>query len=223
MKKLFSNIFLSFLLGLTLNFNAFATSTVQFENGAENFVFYSDSAWSETDLFGGLKNLMPGDRLSEDILIKNSAPEFDYVKIYLRAEPTSASSSAFLSQLTLNLYKDSELISSSSASDSGSLETNFNLGTFNFADEVLLTAEILAPTSLTSEFADTSAEISWVFTAEAYKNGEIVPSNSPTSPDTGALSLLKNLSAPEILTAIFATSLIITGVTLLHRKAKSKS
>ena len=215
MKKLFSNLFLSCLLGLTLNFNAFAASTVQFENGAENFVFYSDSDWSETDLFGGLKNLIPGDTRSENILIKNSAPDFDYIKIYLRAEPVSAPSSAFLSKLTLNLYKDSELISRSSASEQGSLQTNLELGTVEYNDETLLTAEILAPASLTSEFSDTSAEILWTFTAEAFKNGVPVP----ITPNTGSSPATTHASISKIIIIVALASII--ALTIIKKRDRN--
>ena len=44
------------------------------------------SEYTETDLFGSFKNVMPGDELTEDITIKNNVSGFDYVKLYIRAE-----------------------------------------------------------------------------------------------------------------------------------------
>jgi len=217
MKKTFLNLFFLPLITLLFFQPAFATSTVQFENGAENFVFYSEGGSSSSDLFPDLKNLMPGDRRSENILIKNSAPDFDYIKIYLRAEPASASASEFLSRLTFNLYKDSELISSAPASESGSLETNFDLGTFNYGDEIVLTVELLAPASLPNEFADTSAEILWTFTAEAYKNGEII------TPNTGASPAAIRTSISEIITVITLTTTLTLIILIIIKKQNQNS
>ena len=44
------------------------------------------SGYTDTDLFGNFKNVMPGDELTEDITIKNNVSGFDYVKLYIRAE-----------------------------------------------------------------------------------------------------------------------------------------
>ena len=56
-------------------------SAVYFEGGADNFVIYPNH-----DLFDNFKNVYPGDKLTEEIKVRNTAPEYDYVKIYLRAE-----------------------------------------------------------------------------------------------------------------------------------------
>ena len=44
------------------------------------------SGYTDTDLFGNFKNVMPGDELTEKITIKNNVSGFDYVKLYIRAE-----------------------------------------------------------------------------------------------------------------------------------------
>ena len=44
------------------------------------------SGYTDTDLFGNFKNVMPGDELTENITIKNNVSGFDYVKLYIRAE-----------------------------------------------------------------------------------------------------------------------------------------
>ena len=45
------------------------------------------SGYTDTDLFGNFKNVMPGDELTENITIKNNVSGFDYVKLYIRAVP----------------------------------------------------------------------------------------------------------------------------------------
>ena len=61
-------------------------SAVYFEGGADNFVFYPGSEWSDSDIFGSLKDAMPGDTLTEEFKVRNTAPEYDYVKLYIRAD-----------------------------------------------------------------------------------------------------------------------------------------
>ena len=90
MKKSFKRI-ASFMmamvltLSMALNVSA-ADSSVTFEGGAEDFVFLQGSGYTTTDLFDGFKNVMPGDKLTETITVKNESKDTDYVKIYMRAE-----------------------------------------------------------------------------------------------------------------------------------------
>ncbi|MBR3180776.1 hypothetical protein IKF63_01720 [Candidatus Saccharibacteria bacterium] len=206
------------LIAFTLFFvqNTFANSKVHFEGGANNFVFYSDSDWADTDLFGGLKNTMPGDVRTENITIKNIADDYDYVKIYLRAEPTTEEIKDFLAHFTLNIYKDNELISSTSAAEQGSLETNVLLGTFANGDEVLLTTELLAPLTLENKYMYVSGEIQWVFTAEAYKDGKIIP------PDTGTITNSNEYSTGTIVgVCLTATVLVIAYASYLFQSKKT--
>ena len=126
MKKFFATILLfSSVFMFAPNVSAL-NSAVYFEGGADNFVFYPGTSWSEVDLFDGFKNVMPGDKLTETIKVRNTAPEYDYVKIYLRADPhdesanplsdsvadkeTVATMSDFLSQLSMRVYNGGQLI-----------------------------------------------------------------------------------------------------------------
>ena len=209
-KRVLSLLFL-ILSGLFLNSTALAVSTVKFEGGAENFVFYSDNARTETDLFSGLKDLMPGDTKTETITIKNIARDYDYVKIFLRAEPL-AETNTLLDRLTLNIYHDSVLVSSSPASSQGALASNLELGTFNYGEETLLTVEIIAPSELENDYEYTEEEINWIFTAEAYKDGKIV------SPNTGAGFPLDSSNVlPEILIVSLLVITILSIIISLHK------
>ena len=196
------------LLSLIVCPNAIATSKVQFEGGAENFVFYSDKG--QADLFDNLNSLLPGEKRTENITVKNIANDYDFVKIYLRAEPTTGEMHDFLAQLTLNVYLNDELVSSSSAAEPGTLETNLELGIFNPNDEVLLMAEILAPSNLGNNYMNLEGGIDWVFTAEAYKDGKIA------NPDTGTMTNLESSSASQnILLIGLVVSLVILAATVL--------
>ena len=210
MKKHLLLGFITLLFGLTFGQTVFAASTVQFEGGAENFVFSPSN-----DLFGSFKDLAPGDTRTETITVKNLASDYDYVKIYLRAE-TSSDTNSLLSQLTLNLYQPGELLSSTSASNTGALTTNFELGTFTYGEETLLAVEIIAPSSLGNNYLHTQGEINWIFTAEAYKDGQIV------APDTGIMSTSGSTLATEtIILAAVAAALLASTTYLIHRQRQS--
>ena len=67
---------------------ALAADAVVRREGTSGLVIETvGSGYTDTDLFGSFKNVMPGDELTEDITVKNSVNGFDYVKLYIRAVP----------------------------------------------------------------------------------------------------------------------------------------
>ena len=91
MKKSFkaiTSLVLMLLVVMSMSVTAFAASpSITFEGFSKGFDFQPGSEYTETDLFGSFKNVMPGDELTEDITVKNSVNGFDYVKLYIRAVP----------------------------------------------------------------------------------------------------------------------------------------
>ena len=85
MKKVCS-LLLSLILVISLAIPAYAVgSTVIFKGSQEKISFDVQSGYTSSDLFDNFKDVMPGDRLSETITIKNNAWGYDYIKVYLRA------------------------------------------------------------------------------------------------------------------------------------------
>lgn len=200
-KRLSYLLLSSFLaLGLLFGMDAHATSTVSFEGGAENFVFSPSN-----DLFGSFKDLAPGDTRTETITVKNLAADYDFVKLYLRAESDTATN-GLLSQLTFNLSHGEELISSDASA-------NLALGTFYPGDETTLTLEVSAPLTLGNAYQHTQNEIKWIFTAEAYKDGQIAPPNTGTALTTPS-------AANE--TIVIASALVLTMLTTLMLLVRKK-
>ena len=125
---------------------------------------------------------------------------------------TPTETNALLNHLTLNIYHDNVLISSSPASNQDTLASNLELGTFNYGEETLLTVEIIAPSDLGNNYEYTEGEINWIFTAEAYKDGKIV------SPNTGVTSSLDSSNVfPEILIASLLAITILSIIISLHK------
>ena len=79
-----SCVLLVLALVLAMSANAFA-SEINFEGKEKSFTFKPGSSYTSTDLFSNFKNVMPGDKLSESIKIKNSADDCDYINVYLKA------------------------------------------------------------------------------------------------------------------------------------------
>ncbi|MBQ3294534.1 hypothetical protein IJG98_02295 [Candidatus Saccharibacteria bacterium] len=202
-KRLSYLLLSSFLaLGLLFGVDAHATSTVSFEGGAENFVFSPSN-----DLFGGFKDLAPGDTRTETITVKNLATDYDFVKLYLRAESDTATN-GLLSQLTFNLSRGEELISSDASA-------NLALGTFYPGDETTLTLEVSAPLTLGNAYQHTQNEIKWIFTAEAYKDGQIAPPNTGTALATPS-------AANETIVIASASALVLAMLTTLMLLVRKK-
>jgi len=85
LKTVFSLILVTVLL-LNLSAAVFAAdSTITFKGAEEGFAFQPGSEYTATDLFGNFKDVMPGDRLTEEIAVKNEADDCDYIKVYMKA------------------------------------------------------------------------------------------------------------------------------------------
>ncbi len=185
--------------GVTLSSLA-DTSNVEFVGFADEFIFTPENK----DLFNNFKKIVPGDELTQDIIVKNSYKE--KVKIYMRAEPVSEQDAAFLSELNMKvelksgdqvnaLYNGSaaELISAS-----GSLKEDVLLGEFPANANCTITATLSAPLDMGNEFQAASGDIVWVFTVNEAP-GEIPPSSGD---ENLVLKILPFLAAALIIVII---------------------
>ena len=87
MKKLLSLVMIAAALA-ALTVPALAADSVVRREGTSGLVIETvGSGYTDTDLFGSFKNVMPGDELTENITIQNNVSGFDYVKLYIRAVP----------------------------------------------------------------------------------------------------------------------------------------
>ena len=80
MKKLLSLVMVIAALA-ALTVPALAADAVVSRQGINGLVIETTgSGYTDTDLFGNFKNVMPGDELTENITIKNNVSGFDYVR-----------------------------------------------------------------------------------------------------------------------------------------------
>ncbi|MBR5502355.1 MAG: Cna B-type domain-containing protein [Oscillospiraceae bacterium] len=190
-KKLIALLFAAALL-LSLSATVFAAdSVVTFKGETEGFVFGPGSGYTDSDLFDGLKNCMPGDTLYETVTVKNEASDSDKITLTLFAEATdltydeafeaadgkdqagvsgqrdetAATASDFLSVLQLRVLHEGNVIYEGSAACEG---LGVALGDLYTGDSMQLELELTVPAELGNEYANRVGEVKWVFHAEAF-------------------------------------------------------
>lgn len=162
---------MALLLALLLCGSALAEANVNYEGGAEKFVFLKDD-----DLFDNFKGVLPGDVIEQKITVRNNT-EGD-VRIYLRAEPVSDEDRDFLEQLELNVVSGSKEIFDAAASETAQLTKNTLLGTFKQKGGVELTVTLSVPSELGNEYMDREGVVPWTFVVE-----EIPADDTPQTGD----------------------------------------
>ena len=199
--KTIASLVMMLVLLLGLGATAYADGTVNYQGGAEKFVFLPGSSYTDTDLFDGFKNVMPGDTLTQTVEVRNRFLGTGSVRIYLRAvahdEQTNPLSSAvaasgetvatmsdFLSQLYMEVWQGDKCIYTGSPDELDGLKNNVLLGTIPRFKSTTLTVKLQVPAELGNEYANRVGEVDWVFTAE-----ELDPQGNPKTGDTSNLTL----------------------------------
>ena len=193
MKKSFkaiTSLVLMLLVVMSMSATAFAASpSITFEGFSKGFDFQPGSEYTETDLFGSFKNVMPGDTVAETITFTNSATDCDFVNLYMRAEahdetdnPLSpkvaekenvATMTEFLSKLSMKVWNGTELIYDASPDQLDGLKSNKFLGTFRTGETATLKVELSVPIELDNKYANRVGEVDWIFHVEAYNESQL--------------------------------------------------
>ena len=100
MKKIIVMILAIFLTVPSLMCAAVDGNVIYSGNSGE-FIFTPGTDYSPTDLFHDMKNVMPGDRITQRITIKNLADRTVVTEIFLRCLGADEDSEDFLSQLRM--------------------------------------------------------------------------------------------------------------------------
>lgn len=199
--KTIASLVMMLVLLLGIGAPAYADGIVSYQGGAEKFVFLPGSSYTDTDLFDGFKNVMPGDTLTQTVEVRNRFLNTGSVRIYLRAvahdeqsNPLSANVAAsgetvatmsdFLSQLYMEVWQGSECIFTGSPNELDGLKNNVLLANVPRGKSVELTVKLQVPAELGNEYANRVGEVDWVFTAE-----ELDPQGNPKTGDTSNLTL----------------------------------
>ena len=206
MKKLLSSM-LALLLVLSLATTVFAADSVVYEGSAGEFIFAPGSKYSPTDLFSNFKDVMPGDTLTEQIVIKNDASKKVKIKLYMRSLGAQENTDGFLSQMNLTVEQVGDSILFAAPADETAQLTDWTyLGTVYSGGEITLNVTLEAPVTMGNEYADDIGYIDWQFKVEELP----VSPDDPEPPKTGDESKLLLYSGLMIIS--FAVLILLVVV-----------
>lgn len=172
---------------LVLSVAVSAAGSVQYTENAAVFVYTADGAENPQNLFADFQNVIPGDTLTQQILVKNDAQNKVKIKVYLRSWGAAEDSEELLSQMKLTVRQENDSVLYSGPADAaGSLAEWCYLGTVYSGGEIPLTVQLEIPVSLDSSFEEQIGTIDWEFRVEELP----IEDSDPDMPVTGDASHL---------------------------------
>ena len=223
--KVVCSILLAMMLVMCLAQTALAGGNVTYDGGAQEFIFEPGSEYSPTDLFTDFKGVMPGDKLTQTVNVKNDASKDVEVKIYMRALGAHEGSEEFLSQLTLTVEQEgASKLFNAPANETAQLTDWVLLGTFKSGADVDLKVTLEVPMELSDDFESAVGYLDWQFKAEEYPVPTPTPSDEPTptpTPDNPPKTGDDGQAVLYIIICIVSAAAVIT-ILLIARKRRNK-
>ena len=205
-------ICLLLVLGLSTSMVYASEGNVTYSGDAGEFVFGPGSEYSLTDLFTEFKGVMPGDVLTQKIVVKNDASKKVKVNIYMRSLGAHGDSVDFLSQLGLRVAKsvnnDMAYMFDASADSTEGLSDWVLLGTLYSGGIVNLDVELLVPVELDNQYMNQVGYLDWQFMVEELP----VKPTDPNPPGTG------DKSSAGLYVGLMGISLFVLFILVKKRK-----
>ena len=152
---------------------------VIYSGDSGNFIFAPGSEYSPTDLFPEFKDVMPGDTLTQKIVVKNNAKKS--VKISMRALGAHEDSKDFLSKLILYVEKVTDTPLFEAPADQTAQLTEWRqIGVLAAGGEAELMVGLQVPTSLDNNYKKLVGYLDWEFMVEEIGDDDVQTGDSVT-------------------------------------------
>ncbi|MCF0151600.1 MAG: Cna B-type domain-containing protein, partial [Firmicutes bacterium] len=189
-KRSLLSLLLTMVLVLGTVSSAFAAGTLTFLGQSQGFDFDSKGQYTESDLFGGLKTVLPGDEITDVITFKNMANDCDYVDLYMKAEmlvegdeqmlkkdqTPVEEQKAFLAKLHLTVENDGVVIYDGTPNlvdaTTGLEEFVLLAKHIKVGETKTLNAILKVPEDLDNEDAGKLGTVKWVFHVDAFNEDQ---------------------------------------------------
>lgn len=178
--KRVTRVVLALIMMMTVAVSALAADgNVTYSGDAGKFIFAPGSEHSLTDLFPEFKDVMPGDTLTQNIVVKNDAKKS--VKISMRALGAHEDSKDFLSKLNLYVEKVTDTPLFEAPADQTAQLTEWReLGVLAPDGEAELMVGLQVPTSLDNNYKKLIGYLDWEFMVEEIGDGDVQTGDSAT-------------------------------------------
>ena len=205
MKKLISFLIIVLVITSTSMTVLAADGQVTYDGDAGEFIFAPGSDYSPTDLFPNFKDVMPGDKLEQRIVVRNEADKQVKVRIFMRALGAWEGSEEFLSQLQLKVVETEDMLLFDAPADQTSTLTDWvYLGTLYSGGECELIVTLDVPVSLDNTFKNYVGYLDWEFAVEELP----IDPDDPKPPQTGDENNLWSWTILMIFAAVTMTILV---------------
>lgn len=150
------------------SFGCFAANgTVTYTGNSGDFIFAPGGKESPTDLFPNFKGVMPGDKLTQRIVVKNDANKKVDVEIFLKSLGAKDDSKDFLEKLSLSVKEvGGKELANGTAAEASDLSKFVSLGKFPSGSTTDLEVTLKVPSDLSDKYANAIGKLLWQFKVE---------------------------------------------------------